>query len=108
MILLNNTAHVGGMSYDQVNHILYVTGEEGKVNAYEYDEITAARKYFKNKKNTNVLDFNVVDMLSNDSYKISDFVLDSRYKFPLGVLLPLTFMMGLYIFPILRERKMVL
>ena len=50
MIILNNTAHVGGMSYDQVNHILYVTGEEGKVNAYEYDEITAARKYFKNKK----------------------------------------------------------
>lgn len=84
MIILNNMAHVGGMSYDQVNHILYVTGEERKVNAYEYDEITAARKYFKNKKNTNVLDFNVVDMLSNDSYKISDFVLDSEIQISSG------------------------
>lgn len=35
---LNNSAHVGGISYDYINDIIYITGERGKVNAYDYTE----------------------------------------------------------------------
>lgn len=31
---LDNKSHVGGVSYDEVNHVLLVTGSKGAVNAY--------------------------------------------------------------------------
>lgn len=34
---LDNKSHVGGVSYDEVNHVLLVTGSKGAVNAYNYD-----------------------------------------------------------------------
>lgn len=34
---LDNKSHVGGVSYDEVNHVLLVTGSNGAVNAYNYD-----------------------------------------------------------------------
>lgn len=37
VVELDNKAHVGGVSYDEVNHVLLVTGNNGKVNAYNYD-----------------------------------------------------------------------
>lgn len=36
---LNNDAHVGGTTFDKENEILYVTGNKGEVNAYDYSRI---------------------------------------------------------------------
>lgn len=36
---LNNDAHVGGISYDKENNILYVTNSNGKIDAYDYNKI---------------------------------------------------------------------
>ena len=38
---LDNKSHVGGVSYDEVNHVLLVTGSNGTVNAYNYDAMEA-------------------------------------------------------------------
>ena len=38
-IILNNRAHVGGISYDEKNNILYVAGSKGTVNIYDYNKI---------------------------------------------------------------------
>ena len=38
-IILNNRAHVGGISYDEKNNVLYVAGSKGKVNIYDYRQI---------------------------------------------------------------------
>ena len=38
IVELDNKAHVGGVSYDDVNHVLLVTGSNGSVNAYNYDK----------------------------------------------------------------------
>lgn len=36
---LDNSSHVGGVAYDKVNNVLYVTGSYGKVNAYSFDSV---------------------------------------------------------------------
>lgn len=36
---LDNSSHVGGITYDYINDIVYVTGAWGKVNAYSYPEL---------------------------------------------------------------------
>lgn len=36
---LDNSSHVGGISYDYLNNIVYITGSLGKVNAYNYYEL---------------------------------------------------------------------
>ncbi len=36
---LNNDAHVGGISYDKDNNVLYVTNSNGKIDAYDYNKI---------------------------------------------------------------------
>lgn len=38
-IVLDNHAHVGGIAYDHVNNIIYVTGSFGRVYAYDYTEL---------------------------------------------------------------------
>lgn len=38
-IILDNRAHVGGISYDKNNEILFVSGSKGRVNAYNYELI---------------------------------------------------------------------
>ena len=38
-IILNNQAHVGGISYDEKNDVLYVSGSKGKVKIYDYRQI---------------------------------------------------------------------
>lgn len=39
VLILNNKAHVGGISYDEENGIIFVTGSNGKVNTYSYPKI---------------------------------------------------------------------
>ena len=41
-IILNNYDHVGGVTFDSINQILYVTGSQGKVNTYDYKELSLA------------------------------------------------------------------
>lgn len=41
-IILDNDAHVGGITYDKENKILFVTGSNGSVNAYNYELIEEA------------------------------------------------------------------
>lgn len=36
---LDNSSHVGGISFDYINNIVYITGYWGKVNAYDYYEL---------------------------------------------------------------------
>lgn len=38
-IVLDNDAHVGGVTYDENNHVLLVTSNNGKVSAYDYESI---------------------------------------------------------------------
>lgn len=38
-LILNNKAHVGGITYDEENGIIFVTGTKGSVNTYSYDRI---------------------------------------------------------------------
>ena len=38
-IELDNSNHVGGISYDYLNDIVYITGSYGKINAYSYPEL---------------------------------------------------------------------
>ena len=51
-IILNNRAHVGGISYDEKNNILYVAGSKGTVNIYDYNKIK------KNLTKSKVVDLN--------------------------------------------------
>ena len=44
-ILLNNNAHVGGLAIDKENNILYVTGNNGKINTYSYNNIIRNLRY---------------------------------------------------------------
>ncbi len=39
---LNNKAHVGGITYDQDDKILFVTGSDGEVNCYDHEAIEQA------------------------------------------------------------------
>lgn len=41
-VILNNKAHVGGTAYDPDDKILFVTGEDGKVNCYDHEAIEQA------------------------------------------------------------------
>lgn len=38
-IELDNSSHVGGISYDYINDLVYVTGTHGKINVYSYPEL---------------------------------------------------------------------
>ena len=38
-VVLNDNAHVGGISFDDKNRIVFVTGKKGKINAYTYDSL---------------------------------------------------------------------
>lgn len=55
---LNNDAHVGGISYDYVNDIVFVTGSKGKINAYDYSELISGsiKEYQCNVDISKVLD----------------------------------------------------
>lgn len=57
-IILNNSAHVGGISYDEQNKIMYVTGSKGTVNAYNYNLI----KFQLENNSTKILNFNEMDV----------------------------------------------
>ena len=38
----DKNAHVGGITYDEENNIVFITGKEGKVNTYKLNDITDA------------------------------------------------------------------
>ena len=44
IIILDNKAHVGGISFDHDKDILYITGSNGEVNSYDYSVIRAINK----------------------------------------------------------------
>ena len=44
VIILDNKAHVGGISYDHDRNVLYVTGSKGEINSYDYDVIRNMHK----------------------------------------------------------------
>ena len=43
-ISLNNSAHVGGITYDSINDILFVTNQDGLINTYDYSIIMKSLK----------------------------------------------------------------
>lgn len=40
---LDNKAHVGGLAFDNINRLLFVTGRHGKINCYSYDDIICGK-----------------------------------------------------------------
>jgi len=42
-VVLDTKAHVGGISYDEKNHVLLVTGDKGAVNAYSLDGLNRVK-----------------------------------------------------------------
>ena len=63
MIILDNKAHVGGISYDKDRHILYITGSNGEINSYDYNVINNLEK---NCKYGYVIDFSDNVSLPNE------------------------------------------
>lgn len=53
VIILDNSSHVGGISYDQKNKILYVTNDYGKIEAYDYSKLLNTMSE-KNSQDTNI------------------------------------------------------
>lgn len=52
LIILDNNAHVGGVTYDSENGLIYVTGGAGAINIYSYDTICEILK--ENPKNNEI------------------------------------------------------
>lgn len=63
VIILDNKAHVGGISYDKNHEILYVTGSNGEINSYDY-------RVIKNYNKSN--DKYVIDFSDNEEGKLED------------------------------------
>ena len=38
-VVLDNSSHVGGLTFDYINRIIYVTGNRGNINAYKYESL---------------------------------------------------------------------
>ncbi len=58
-VILNNKAHAGGTAYDPDDDIIFVTGEDGKVNCYDHKAIEDALEIGKEKlQGTNIVDLN--------------------------------------------------
>lgn len=55
-IILNNSSHVGGVTYDYFNKLLFVTGSKGKINVYDYEFIINSFV-----ENNYFLDLNCID-----------------------------------------------
>lgn len=55
---LDNSSHVGGITYDYINDIIYISGANGKVNAYSYPELICGNivKYDSDLDISNVID----------------------------------------------------
>ena len=66
LIILDNCAHVGGITYDYQDDILFVTGSLGKINSYSYKELID--QFIKNNFS---LDLNSID-LSKIKIKCND------------------------------------
>lgn len=54
--ILDHDAHVGGIAYDEINGLLFVTGYSGYVLAYDIDDILHEDKVIAKYKNINVGD----------------------------------------------------
>ena len=57
-IILDNQAHVGGITYDEKNHVLLITAGNGDINAYSLDAI--------NNKANNIAKDGIIDINSSD------------------------------------------
>ena len=62
-VLLDNNSHLGGITYDEENHVLLITGAKGHVNAYSLDAINNAS--LTAKKNE------VLDIADNQNFKLN-------------------------------------
>ncbi len=56
-LILDNKAHVGGISYDEDNKIIFVTGSSGKVNTYSYEKINTVINTLK--KTTDINEYTI-------------------------------------------------
>ena len=53
---LDNNSHVGGITFDYINNILYITGSSGRIYAYDYYELISGN-ISKYECNINIRDF---------------------------------------------------
>jgi len=61
-IVLNNSSHVGGITYDHFNKLLFITGSRGKVNVYNYEiiiDLFENNNYYLDLKTIEKNNFNV-------------------------------------------------
>lgn len=61
VITLNYNEHVGGISYDSDNDILWIAGDDGKVHSYDYSKIKEAKETFQKSKSNDPLRINFND-----------------------------------------------
>lgn len=62
-VVLDNNSHLGGITYDEENHVLLITGAKGSVNAYSLDAINNASR--------NVKKDAVLDIKDNPNIKLN-------------------------------------
>lgn len=65
-IILDNTDHVGGISYDIENGVVYVAASDGKVHAYDYEKMITILN--DSKKVDGVKTFDMNDQYYIDNY----------------------------------------
>lgn len=67
ILILDNQAHVGGISYDKENKILFVTGNNGQVNTYSYERIEETISNYKRLSSGKDYTIDFSNFISTDS-----------------------------------------
>ena len=54
IITLDTNAHVGGITYDEVNHLFWICDIDGTISSYKYDDVITKNNIYAETKNLNV------------------------------------------------------
>lgn len=85
VITFNYSEHVGGISYDSENGIIWIAGDDGKVHSYDYERLNSLISVQKERTTEKVeIDFNISGNsegieIPNDIY-VKDLLSDSKHK----------------------------
>lgn len=75
-IILNSKDHVGGISIDEDNNILFVTSSNGKISTYDLNKIY---KELSNKDNINITDDMIIsNNINNNTYSVSSICINNN------------------------------
>lgn len=72
-VLLDGEAHSGGCSYDEKDKLLFVTGSDGAVNVYKFNEMNQKAEILKNENNNNNVTFDLTAD-GNESIRLKSYI----------------------------------